>query len=520
MNRANRRLRPLHQLWWSSLPLRVLSSTLVASMLVLVIAGVALVQVVTAGIAESKREASINEAGSIMTFMQQQLRSPEQRGVSTNESLSRLADLVSAQAGRYHVMIQAPSSRLLSTGMKAESVPEELRLTVARAGADEAFVVPTQVHYTQPDSQAEPGWVVGATLLGSAGEQFPVFFVFPMSHEMQVVRMVQSAVVATFVLLMLALGLVGYFITQQVVRPVRKASQTALKLASGDLGQRMVVRGTDDLALLAQSMNKMASDLQQRIQQLESLSSVQRRFVSDVSHELRTPMTTIKMAADMLHDSRHSFDPARSRSIELMSTEIDRFDALLADLLEISRIDAGAAGLALDEVHLGALVAVEVANHEAFATTQGVSLVLHDDGSAGTVLLDAIRVRRILRNLLANAIEHGEGRPVDITVAGDNDAVAVTVRDHGVGFPAEQAPLVFERFWRADPSRTRVVGGTGLGLAISLEDARLHNGWLSAWGRPSKGAMFRLTLPRDPKRRVTGSPLPIIPTDVVHEEAR
>lgn len=515
MNPTNRRIRPLHQLWSSSLPLRVLSSTLVASLVILALAGIALVQVVTAGIAESKREASINESGSIMTFMQQQLRSPEQRGVSTYESLSRLEDLVSAQAGQYHIMIQAPSSRWVSAGISAESVPEDLRMTVAAANSEEAFVAATLVRYTQPDRQPEPGWVVGATLLASNGERFPAFFIFPMTHEVQVVRMVQSAVVVTFVLLMLALGLVGYFITQQVVRPVRKASQTALKLASGELGQRMVVRGTDDLALLAQSMNKMAGDLQQRIQQLESLSSVQRRFVSDVSHELRTPMTTIKMAADMLHDSRHDFDPATARGIELMSTEIDRFDALLADPLEISRIDAGAAALVLDEMDLGALVASEVTAHESFAERQGVRVELHDNGSAGTVLMDPIRVRRILRNLIVNAIEHGEGKTVDIAVAGDEDAVAVSVRDHGLGFPAEQAPLVFERFWRADPSRTRVLGGTGLGLAISLEDARLHNGWLSAWGRPGRGALFRLTLPRDPKRRLTGSPLPIIPVDDV-----
>lgn len=169
----------------------------------------------------------------------------------------------------------------------------------------------------------------------------------------------------------------------------------------------------------------------------------------------------------------------------------------------------------LDEMDLGALVASEVTAHESFAERQGVRVELHDNGSAGTVLMDPIRVRRILRNLIVNAIEHGEGKTVDIAVAGDEDAVAVSVRDHGLGFPAEQAPLVFERFWRADPSRTRVLGGTGLGLAISLEDARLHNGWLSAWGRPGRGALFRLTLPRDPKRRLTGSPLPIIPVDDV-----
>ena len=125
--------------------------------------------------------------------------------------------------------------------------------------------------------------------------------------------------------------------------------------------------------------------------------------------------------------------------------------------------------------------------------------------------VDRRRVERMLRNLLDNAVEHGEGRDVVVTVAGDRDAVAIAVRDHGSGFGPNEAQLVFDRFWRADPARARTTGGTGLGLAIALEDARLHNGWLQAWGEHSKGSVFRLTLPRVCGEQLIGSPLPLGP---------
>jgi two-component system sensor histidine kinase MtrB len=128
-------------------------------------------------------------------------------------------------------------------------------------------------------------------------------------------------------------------------------------------------------------------------------------------------------------------------------------------------------------------------------------------------------VERILRNLLANAIDHGEGRPVTLRMAFDDDAVAVSVRDHGVGLRTGEADLVFNRFWRADPSRNRHTGGTGLGLAISLEDARLHGGGLDAWGESGKGACFRLTLPRRQGGSYPTSPLPLPGNEIVPSEA-
>ena len=152
----------------------------------------------------------------------------------------------------------------------------------------------------------------------------------------------------------------------------------------------------------------MARNLQSQIRRLEELSRVQRRFVSDVSHELRTPLTTVRMAADVLHDSREDFDPT-ARSAELLQTQLDRFEELLADLLEISRFDAGAAVLDAEPVDLRMLRAgwwtARVAGR-----AQGPGVVTLFPDTPGVAEVDTRRIERILRNLVVNAIEHGEGR--------------------------------------------------------------------------------------------------------------
>jgi two-component system sensor histidine kinase MtrB len=275
----------------------------------------------------------------------------------------------------------------------------------------------------------------------------------------------------------------------------------------------MRARGEDDLARLAKSFNEMADSLQTQIRQLEGMSRVQQRFVSDVSHELRTPLTTIRMAADLIHDSRTGFDPAVSRSAELLHNELDRFEELLADLLEISRFDAGAAALDSDLTDLRATVARAVQSAQPIADRWGSTITVTSDGPCDAEV-DARRVERILRNLVVNALEHGEGRPVEIAIAVNATAAAVTVRDHGVGLRPGEGALVFNRFWRADPARARTTGGTGLGLAISLEDARLHDGWLQAWGEPGEGSCFRLTLPRRAGTTIAEAPLPLRPDDL------
>jgi len=275
----------------------------------------------------------------------------------------------------------------------------------------------------------------------------------------------------------------------------------------------MAVVGDDDLARLAGSFNHMAGSLQRQISQLEDLSRVQRRFVSDVSHELRTPLTTVRMAADVLHETRGDFDPATARAAELLQTQLDRFEALLTDLLEISRFDAGAAVLEPEPVDVRDVVRRVVEAAEPLAERRETRIRTRLPTVPCVVEADPRRVERVVRNLVVNAIEHGEGRPVEVRVAADADAVAVGVRDHGVGLRPGEASLVFNRFWRADPARARTTGGTGLGLAIALEDAHLHGGWLEAWGQPGDGAHFRLTLPSREGTDLVASPLPLEPAD-------
>ena len=271
----------------------------------------------------------------------------------------------------------------------------------------------------------------------------------------------------------------------------------------------MPVRGEDDLARLATSFNSMADSLQAQIRQLEGLSQVQQRFVSDVSHELRTPLTTVRMAADLIYDSRDEFNTPVARSAELLHGELDRFEEMLADLLEISRFDAGAAAVDLEPASLADIVDRVLVDTAPLATRRGSDLVLDTVSDDTDAEIDPRRVERIIRNLVVNAIEHGEGNPVRVTLAGNETAVSVVVADGGVGLRPGESALVFNRFWRADPARARHTGGTGLGLAIALEDARLHRGWLQAWGTPGAGARFRLTLPRVPDVPIAAAPLPL-----------
>jgi len=324
---------------------------------------------------------------------------------------------------------------------------------------------------------------------------------------------VQRILVGVGLALVVLLAAIASLVTRWVVLPVRHAARAAQRVSAGHLEERMQVLGVDDLAALATSFNDMAASLQAKLRELEDLSSLQRQFVSDVSHELRTPLSTIKMAADLLFESRQELDAAGGRSVELLQSQLERFEALLVDLLEISRYDAGAATLDADLTDVCDLVRRSADDAQQLAEHKGSRIEFRLPAAGCFAEVDRRRVERILRNILVNAVEHGEGKDVVVTAAMDSAAVAVSVRDNGVGLRPGEQQRVFERFWRADPARARSTGGTGLGLAISLEDARLHGGWLQAWGEPGKGSVFRLTLPRVAGQELVGSPLPLGPDE-------
>ncbi len=510
--------RPLR--WWRrSVSLRVVATTMVFSVVVVGLIGVLLLQRINSGLLDAKTRASIVEATAGVTEAQRLLDAAD-TGPSTPSPSTLVDSVVGVLAQRAGspglfdlVMLASPPKRgdtpERTTDASESSVPLPLR-TVVQTDQRQSWTY-TEIRYS--DGTTAPGLAVGAPVSVPGVGPYELYYLFPLTQEQATLDLVQRTVLLVGLLLVLMLAGIAYVVTRQVVSPVRVAARTAEKFSAGQLTERMRVRGEDDLAKLATSFNGMASNLQVQITRLEQLSRVQQRFVSDVSHELRTPLTTVRMAADLLYESRDEFDPATARSAELLQNQLDRFEALLADLLEISRFDAGAAVLDADPVDLRVLVerAVEAATPLAERKNTVVRMTIPD--TLCLVEADARRVDRVLRNLVVNAIEHGESRPVDITVAAEDGAVAVSVRDHGVGLKPGESSLVFNRFWRADPARARTTGGTGLGLSIALEDVRLHGGWLQAWGQPGDGANFRLTLPEKAHGAMTRSPLPLEPPD-------
>ncbi len=388
--------------------------------------------------------------------------------------------------------------------VQSEQTPAET------AGKPESFAYYAPTSLVFPGGkQAQPAIASGAPL----GDWYQLYFVFPLTQEQQTLQLVQTALIGVGIALVALLAAIASLVTRWVVLPVRHAARAAQRLSAGQLEERMTVGGADDLAALATSFNEMADSLQEKLVQLEDLSKAQRQFVSDVSHELRTPMTTIRMAAEVLFESREQLDPAAARSAELLASQTERFEVLLTDLLEISRHDANVATLDAEPADICDIVRRSADDAQQLAERRGCHIEFRLPAQGCIAEVDRRRVERILRNLLVNAVEHGEGKDVVVTVAGDSDSVAVAVRDHGVGLSPGEEQLVFERFWRADPSRARTIGGTGLGLAIAHEDARLHGGWLQAWGERGRGSVFRLTVPRVAGQPIAGSPLPLGPDE-------
>jgi len=507
--------------WRHSLQLRVGATTVVVAGIVTLVIGVFLVDKVTGGVLRAKRDAAIDQAKIGIGIAGDALADvdPSDQGGVSNAKANIIAKLTAGgtSAGTYNIFLGQRSTGANAVATAA-GIPNALRQAVQQGNLAVQYArVPQPGEAASNNPPEVAGLIVGGPVQVRSG-QFELYFLFPLTAEQQTIALIQRTVIIAGLALVILVLAIALLVTRQVVRPVRVAAESASRLAAGDLSQRIAVHGTDDIARLGRSFNDMADSLQRQIRRLEDLSRLQRRFTSDVSHELRTPLTTIRMAAEYLHGSRAGFPPELSRAAELLHTELDRFESLLADLLEISRYDAGAASLESEPADIRGVVASTVEANRMLAERHGSEIVVNAPDVAITVDMDARRVERILRNLVANALDHGEGKPVVITVGYDANAVAITVRDHGVGLKPGQAALVFNRFWRGDPSRSRITGGTGLGLAISLEDARLHDGWLQAWGEPGRGAQFRLTLPRRAGHTLMHSPLSLDPDEIDEDD--
>ncbi|BCL20864.1 MtrAB system histidine kinase MtrB [Streptomyces tuirus] len=533
MRWVRRPLLPVMRLWRRNIQLKVVVTTLLMSLGVVLLLGFVVIGQVRNGLLDAKVKASQSQAtGGFAVAKQRADEAASGAGDEVATSDGRptqnvtpwMSDLVSSLSsggqGAFDV-VTMPASDADAAGGRGQrasgevdwsrSVPADLRERIGSSTtAAQSY---TRITYNNPTKDSQPGLVIGKQVNDPNGAPYQLYYLFPLTQEEKSLSLVKGTLATAGLFVVVLLGAIAWLVVRQVVTPVRMAAGIAERLSAGRLQERMKVTGEDDIARLGEAFNKMAQNLQLKISQLEDLSRMQRRFVSDVSHELRTPLTTVRMAADVIHEARVDFDPVTARSAELLADQLDRFESLLADLLEISRFDAGAAALEAEPIDLRDVVRRVVSGAEPLAERKGTQIRILGDQQPVVAEADARRVERVLRNLVVNAVEHGEGKDVVVKLAAAGGAVAVAVRDYGVGLKPGEATRVFSRFWRADPARARTTGGTGLGLSIALEDARLHGGWLQAWGEPGGGSQFRLTLPRTADEPLRGSPIPLEPKD-------
>ncbi|MEN9324326.1 MAG: hypothetical protein RL414_80 [Actinomycetota bacterium] len=501
--------------WRRSILVRVTGTTLIFSTLLLLVVGVVLSTQIRSGVNREKLQASISEADSLANYTQSQLDATyyrtDLRLRTVIDNIFRIEEVNRNDNQREVILLASPGAKTSSTQYQGSSsslnlgtIPDDFRLKV-RKHADAQWMN-LKIHHL--DGTTVNGIAVGSRLTIPPVNEYEIYYLFPLTQQEKLINLISVLLWISGGILLFLIGVITYFVTGRVVKPVRAAAEIAEELTAGDLGRRLAITGDDELGRLAIAFNEMAVSLQQQISRLENLSRLQQRFVSDVSHELRTPLTTIRMASQVLFDVRHNLDPAAARSAELLIAQIERFESLLTDLLEVSRFDARAAILETQEVNIKSLV--QQVSDQLHA---GEELRISAPDELYSAHVDPRRIERILRNLISNAIDHSEGKGVEISLAQTEHEVAVGVRDYGIGFSERESERLFDRFWRADPSRSRIRGGTGLGLAIALDDTKLHEGTLKAWGRLGQGAHFVLTLPKSPGIPITSEPIDVIPKD-------
>ncbi|GAA4686610.1 MtrAB system histidine kinase MtrB [Frondihabitans cladoniiphilus] len=515
-------------LWRKSLEFRTIAITVILSGIAVTVIGVSISVSIGTNVYDQRRQQIEVESERATVLAQNIFDSATSTGTGNqieldslqNQAQSTILSATSSPGGTSIAILRTPGQTtaqtiqdIASPDFPTAALSSELRKATASNSS--------KLHF-QPVSLAtnagtQAGLAVGSTLQVPTAGQYELYLVYNLSDAQKTLAFMEQTLAIGSIALVLLIAVITYIVVRLVVGPVRVAAETSQKIAAGQLDERIPETGSDVIATLGRSFNGMADVMQVQIEQLADLSRMQQRFVSDVSHELRTPLTTIRLAGDLLYDHRADFDASSGRTVELLHTQVDRFELLLADLLEISRFDAGAVELETEPVNVVRLVEDGVIEFEPLADEAGSTMQVDARGGFFEAELDPRRVRRILRNLLGNAIEHGEGNPIDVVVDSDAHAVAIGVQDHGIGMRAEDAGRVFDRFWRADPSRRRTIGGTGLGLSISLEDALLHGGRLDVWSEAGVGTRFVVTLPRVRGGALTSRPVPIEPPDAEGE---
>ena len=513
MNRFYSRVR-------NSLAIKVIFSTVLLSLVVTGITGSVLNTQLSAGVKDVNLSSALVEARSTIFTAEYRflLAQGEKDSVVqkvVDDVISSATTLTSNENAREVVFLRSPGNtrennyEIASNLLDPTSIPSTLSERV-RKNPDLVYQYTNMNYLTGTRIK---GLAIGQKVQIPNAGQYEMYIIFSLANQEKTLDLISRSLFLGGFILLLLIALITWLVTRQVVSPVREAAMIATEFTAGDFRKRLKVETQDEISTLGLAFNEMAESIEKQIARLENLSRVQQRFVSDVSHELRTPLTTLRMASEVIYSSKEGFDPVVARSAELLVAQLDRFEKLLEDLLEVSRFDAEVAVLEAVDFDMVQLVQRCADDLSLVAKERKTEIYVNSSEPVIMIKADIRRVERILRNLLANAIDHSEELQIDVRIEASEHDVAVGVRDYGIGLDENALTRVFDRFWRADPSRARTRGGTGLGLSIALEDARLHNGELEAWGRPGRGSHFVVTLPRNTWESIEARLIKLQPED-------
>ena len=513
MNRIYARVR-------NSLAIKVIFSTVLLSLVVTGITGSVLNTQLSAGVKDVNLSSALVEARSTIFTAEYRflLAQGEKDSVVqkvVDDVISSATTLTSNENAREVVFLRSPGNtrennyEIASNLLDPASIPSTLSERV-RKNPDLVYQYTNMNYLTGTRIK---GLAIGQKVQIPNAGQYEMYIIFSLANQEKTLDLISRSLFLGGFILLLLVALITWLVVRQVVSPVREAALIATEFTAGDFRKRLKVESQDEISTLGLAFNEMAESIEKQIARLENLSRVQQRFVSDVSHELRTPLTTLRMASEVIYSTKETFDPIVARSAELLVAQLDRFEKLLEDLLEVSRFDAEVAVLEAVDFDMVQLVQRCADDLGLVAKERKTEIYVNSSEPVIMIKADIRRVERILRNLLANAIDHSEELQIDVRIVASDHDVAVGVRDYGIGLDENALTRVFDRFWRADPSRARTRGGTGLGLSIALEDARLHNGELEAWGRPGRGSHFVVTLPRNTWESIEARLIKLQPED-------
>jgi signal transduction histidine kinase len=379
------------------------------------------------------------------------------------------------QRGTHAVLVFPGGRRVPSDTQVNPAIPAELQ-DVVRQG---------QLGYQRAHVAGQPYLILGGQVPQSAAQLYLFFSEQDIEHALAQLR---NTLAGGWLAIVVAAALIGNVLARRTLGPVARASEAARMIADGQLDTRLPTGAGDEFGAWAAAFNEMADALEAKIAALSAAQERELRFTANVAHELRTPLTALVAAASLLREQAGQLPDEARRPVELVTADIGRLRVLVAELMEISRLDAGSEPVQHTMADVRSIVT-------ALISARGWQDKVVVDDQPLTLITDPRRIERILANLLENAIEHS-GRDVRVRTVSDGAHATVEVADGGPGIPPEQLPLIFERFYKADSARASA--GSGLGLAIARENARLLGGDISVSSDVQRGSVFRLTLPVEP----------------------